>query len=231
MTKQTQVRSTEEAPARSALKLALEALTHFEKAGLATLKTVDAITAIREALAEHPAQTDWEAVAADQAMTIALLRAEQPAPVAEPRKPQQEPIAWMDAEGDIYRKEPPTNWCPPHVPLYTSPPAQPQQEPVAWRTFDGEGGYDYRTYDENEKYAEEWARRNPRHVGWVEPLYTSPPTLSLAQRQARSADTWVGLTDEEIDQGLLRSDYAFKTAEAWRAGVVFAMTKLKEKNT
>ena len=43
--------------------------------------------------------------------------------------------------------------------------------------------------------------------------------------------TWVGLTDEEIDQGLLRSDYAFKTAEAWRAGVVFAMTKLKEKNT
>lgn len=42
---------------------------------------------------------------------------------------------------------------------------------------------------------------------------------------------WVGLTDDEIDQGLLRSDYAFKTAEAWRAGVVFAMTKLKDKNT
>ena len=51
-------------------------------------------------------------------------------------------------------------------------------------------------------------------------VYTTPP-----QR------TWVGLTDEEIDQGLVRSDYAFKTAEAWRAGVVFAMTKLKEKNT
>ena len=43
--------------------------------------------------------------------------------------------------------------------------------------------------------------------------------------------TWVCLTNDEIDQGLLRSDYAFKTAEAWRAGVVFAMTKLKEKNT
>ena len=41
---------------------------------------------------------------------------------------------------------------------------------------------------------------------------------------------WQGLTDDEIDQGLLRSDYAFKTAEAWRAGVVFAMTQLKEKN-
>ena len=42
---------------------------------------------------------------------------------------------------------------------------------------------------------------------------------------------WVGLTDEEIDQALLRSDYALQTAHAWRAGVVFAMTQLKEKNT
>ena len=41
---------------------------------------------------------------------------------------------------------------------------------------------------------------------------------------------FVGLTHSDIDQGLLRSDYAFKTAEAWRAGVVFAMTKLKQKN-
>lgn len=36
-----------------AMKLALEALRHFEKAGLATLKTIDAITAIKQAL-EHP---------------------------------------------------------------------------------------------------------------------------------------------------------------------------------
>ncbi len=48
-------------------------------------------------------------------------------------------------------------------------------------------------------------------------------------KDRRSA--WVGLTDEEIDQGLLRSDYALQTAHAWRAGVVFAMTQLKEKNT
>lgn len=41
---------------------------------------------------------------------------------------------------------------------------------------------------------------------------------------------WVGLTEEEVEQGLLRSDYALQTAHAWRAGVVFAMTKLKEKN-
>ena len=48
---------------------------------------------------------------------------------------------------------------------------------------------------------------------------------------AMSKREWVGLTDEEIDQGLLRSDYALQTAHAWRAGVVFAMTQLKEKNT
>jgi len=51
-------------------------------------------------------------------------------------------------------------------------------------------------------------------------LYTAPPKRE-----------WQGLTDEEIEQGLLRSDYALQTAHAWRAGVVFAMTKLKEKNT
>ena len=63
--------------------------------------------------------------------------------------------------------------------------------------------------------------------------------LAPAREQARSAwedgyasakHEWVGLTDEEIDQGLLRSDYALQTAHAWRAGVVFAMTQLKEKN-
>ena len=64
----------------------------------------------------------------------------------------------------------------------------PVQEPVAWRTFDGEGGYEYRTYDMNEDYAENWNQRNPNHKDWVEPLYTTPPA---AQR------TWVGLTRED----------------------------------
>jgi hypothetical protein len=47
---------------------------------------------------------------------------------------------------------------------------------------------------------------------------------------SQSQRTWVGLTDEEIDQGLVRTNYAMQTAGAWRDGVVFAMTKLKEKN-
>ena len=64
--------------------------------------------------------------------------------------------------------------------------AQPEQNPVAWRTFDGEGGHEYRTYEENENYADDWNKRNPNHIGWAEPLYAHPP-----QR------TWVGLTDDD----------------------------------
>lgn len=42
--------------------------------------------------------------------------------------------------------------------------------------------------------------------------------------------TWVGLTDEEIDQGLARTNYAMQTAGAWRDGVEWAQAQLKEKN-
>jgi len=67
------------------------------------------------------------------------------------------------------------------------------QEPVAWRTFDGEGQYEYRAYENNESYADDWNKRNPNHKGWVEPLYTHSP-----QR------TWVGLTDEEMETTFLQ---------------------------
>lgn len=45
-------------------------------------------------------------------------------------------------------------------------------EPVAWRTFDGEGGYDFRSYDDNEDYRSKWDARNPNHKSWVELLYS-----------------------------------------------------------
>ena len=90
--------------------------------------------------------------------------------------------------------------------------AQPEQEPVAWRTFDGEGGYDYRAYEMNENYDDEWAERNPKHKGWVEPLFTSPP-----QRE------WVGLTDKEIYEAGLN-------ARNTSMFVHFIEAKLKELN-
>ena len=92
--------------------------------------------------------------------------------------------------------------------------AQPEQEPVAWRTFDGEGGYDYRTYDDNENYHDEWGKRNPNHKGWVEPVYTTPPA---AQRP------WVGLTDEDRRK--------FAAAQyGWEDLLIAAEAKLKERN-
>ena len=42
---------------------------------------------------------------------------------------------------------------------------------------------------------------------------------------------WVGLTDEDIHPGLLRSNHALQTAGAWRDGVEWATKQLREKNT
>ena len=42
--------------------------------------------------------------------------------------------------------------------------------------------------------------------------------------------TWVGLTNDEIDQGLVRSNHALQTAGAWRDGVEWATKQLREKN-
>ena len=55
------------------------------------------------------------------AITALRQLLEQPEPV-------QEPVAWMDASGDIYKHELWPDWNPPHKPLYTTPPAQ----PAAW---------------------------------------------------------------------------------------------------
>lgn len=47
-------------------------------------------------------------------------------------------------------------------------------EPVAWQTFDGEGGYDYRSYEDNEDYRDDYIKRNSSqkfYENWVIPLY------------------------------------------------------------
>lgn len=55
-----------------------------------------------------------------------------------------------------------------------------RSEPVAWMTFDGEGSYDLRLFEDNENYKEEWDKRNPKHIGWVQPLYAAPSTVQSA---------------------------------------------------
>jgi hypothetical protein len=59
---------------------------------------------------EAEQDVDWEAVAADQAMTIAMMKAE-----------KQEPVAYMDDKGYICKYTTnPERW----IPLYTAPPPQ-----------------------------------------------------------------------------------------------------------
>ena len=88
--------------------------------------------------------------------------------------------------------------------------AQPEQEPVA-KLDDLEQEIYENTRQFVSRDVMEWMLKR---------YYTTPP-----QR------TWVGLTDEEIDQGLLRTNYAMHTAGAWRDGVEWATKQLKEKNT
>lgn len=88
--------------------------------------------------------------------------------------------------------------------------AQADAQPVAWRTFDGEGNYDYRAYELNEDYADEWNRRNPNHVGWVEPLYTHPAPAAPQAEPKREPLTYEQLVSAcytyRHDCGLLDPD-------------------------
>ena len=92
-------------------------------------------------------------------------------------------------------------------------PAQPQQEPVAYAVYHRMGG------SKSLHWPEQHSPEGDANEYQLLPLYTSPPTLSLAQR------TWVGLTDEEIEK-------------IWNSGVraFFLLAraieaKLKEKNS
>lgn len=58
------------------------------------------------------------------------------------------------------------------TPLYPHPVAD--VHPVAWRIFDGEGCYEFRSYEGNEHYKEQWEICNPKHKDWLEPLYLHP---------------------------------------------------------
>jgi hypothetical protein len=64
---------------------------------------------------------------------------------------------------------------------------------------------------------------------WANMLRKNIDVLDKALADAER--TWVELTDKEIDQGLVRSNYAFQTAGAWRDGVAWATKQLKDKNT
>ena len=80
------------------------------------------------------------------------------------------------------------------------------QEPVAWQTFDGEGGYEYRSYEDNESYADDWQRRNPKYrlSGLVTKLYAAPvPTQDVGAlvEALESVCTWMESQSEAQSKG------------------------------
>lgn len=62
-------------------------------------------------------------------------------------------------------------------------------------------------------------------------VFAQDLTASKGQFKVMDQDSWVGLTDDEVDQGLCRTPYAMQTSGAWRDGVEWAAKQLKEKNT
>jgi hypothetical protein len=151
---------------KEALQLALEALEICEQDGYIPVRlTRDAITAIKQALEQPEERYTYG--------TPLLDSFAKPAPV-------QEPVAWMDRDGDLYANEPDKNWCPPHYPLYTTPPAQeivcstglchyrkPQQEPVAWMAESKNGNVRFTNIGQSADQLESF--------GWtISPLYAAP---------------------------------------------------------
>ena len=95
--------------------------------------------------------------------------------------------------------------------------------PLAWATFDGEGNYEFRSYENNETYRDKYLnckdeKYAKKYANWVIPLYTAPPP----KRE------WVGLTDDEKE-----SVYKHADAENHQLSKVVSAVEwlLKNKNT
>ena len=76
-----------------------------------------------------------------------------------------------------------------------------EQELFAWATFDGEGSYDLRLYEDNENYLDEYRKMNgDKYAGWVIPLYTHP--VAAPQREC---ETCARKRERLLKAGFLKS--------------------------
>lgn len=71
---------------------------------------------------------------------------------------------------------------------------------------------------------ERMKKEDPRLLVLMEKCFDA----GVLSEKERAQRTWVGLTDEEIEQGCRES---WVTEQAWQAAVWWAEAKLKEKNT
>jgi len=78
--------------------------------------SIDAMKQALKAL-EYPLITSHEAFDVDMAELLAH-RAIESLRQAITEAEKQEPVAWMDRDGDIYKELPNEYWNPPHTPIY-----------------------------------------------------------------------------------------------------------------
>ena len=143
-------------------------------------------------------------------------------------QPEQEPVAWMDKDGDVLSASIVDGKGLRNIPLYTTPPQpkEPEQEPVAmkFKIYKPTVPDPLRQGINNALLP--WVYDQDRSSGfdatmWVTPVATLPP-----QR------TWVGLTDDEIAEieNEYIVDYRIPAGSAWNFAKDIE-TKLKQKNT
>ena len=195
-----------------ALKLALEALEfYYDQHGEES--DAKAITAIREALAEQPAQQriDYRAECWPESPHY------KPAPLAEQPAQQQEPVAWCPDVCPITGL-PFFMWIEHHetgqmVPTYGGP-----YDSYTIPVRDKDGSYCRERYDHDRGG---WLTDEVEDVG-----------VQIVSDQAYVSDEppaskpWVGLTDEEVDECYYWKDRQWTTDELVR----HVEAKLREKN-
>lgn len=112
----------------------------------------------------------------------------------------QEPLAWMDADGNVSDNN--DHKCFP-IPLYTHPPQR--TEPPDW-------------FPAVENILNEYGLQA---IDFVADFKAAMKDAEKSQR------TWVGLTDEEIEEGIKQS---WVTEQAFQSVAWWAEAKLKDKN-
>ena len=203
-----------------------------------------------------PAQRTWVGLTDERPAQQALDKmADNARELGLDYEPVQEPVAWMDRDGDLYANEPDKNWCPPHYPLYTTPPAA-QPAPDLQAELEATNRQVEILSDALAESRREVAQLKSQPAPLQEPLTDEhieriyhryggnmincaraiERAVFAAQRQ------WVGLTGEEINAALdywsedERSAYGGAHAadgeyvsmiDTWR----YIEAKLKEKNT
>ena len=195
---------------REALKLALEALENAEYGDYDKKELNEAITAIREALAEQPAQQQYQSTADKCQLT--------PVPAKGGLLPaqQQKPYGYVSLEDENkfqFDKPEIGRW----QTVYTTPfKAQPEQEPVAWLHWLHGPVRLFLNKDEAMMELDRLNREYPvdKDARQMKPLYTTPPHRK----------PWVGLTDDEVSQ--------LSHHELWIKNFIRQVeAKLRSKNT